>query len=59
MSGADVAQGPMTIEAFGEVLPPPDLSAVLEKIRTAAQFKQWLELSPAELRVLVNLLDDV
>lgn len=55
----DAAQDEFVIEAYGEVSGPPDLGSVLEKIRTAAQFKQWLELSPAELRVLVNLIDSV
>lgn len=47
----------MVTEAYGQITPPPDIADILEKIRTSAQFKQWLELSPAELRVLCGLLD--
>lgn len=54
----DAAQDEFIIEAVGEVTGPPSLESVLEKIRLSAQFKQWLELSPAELRVLVNSLDE-
>lgn len=54
----DAAQADFVIEAYGAVGGPPDLATVLQKIREAAQFKYWLELSPAELRVLVGLLDE-
>lgn len=54
----DVAQDEFVIEAYGAVGGPPDLASVLQKIREAAQFKYWLELSPAELRVLVELFDE-
>lgn len=55
--GGDALQEGMVTEAYGQITPPPDIADIVEKIRTAAQFKQWLELSPAELRVLCGLLD--
>lgn len=53
----DAVQDEFVIEAYGEIIGPPVLASVLGKIREAARFKWWLELSPAELRVLVNLID--
>lgn len=50
-------QDEFVIEAYGEIVGPPTLESVLDKIRTSCQFKQWLELSPAELRVLIDHLD--
>lgn len=55
--GGEAVQDDFKVEAYGVVTGPPDLASVLEKIRTAAQLKYWLELSPAELRVLVDLID--
>jgi len=55
--GGVASQDEMVMEAYGEVPPPPDLATLLTKIRGAATMKQPLELSPGELRVLVNLLD--
>lgn len=56
--GGDTVQEDFKVEAYGVVTSPPDLASVLAKIRQAAQLKYWLELSPAELRVLVGLLDE-
>lgn len=55
--GGEAAQEDFKVEAYGEVTGPPLLADILEKIRLSAQFKQWLELSPAELRVLLSLID--
>jgi hypothetical protein len=58
MPGLTIQQDDFDIKLVGKVVPPPSVDEIVKKLREARAVKAPVDLSPGEVRVLTDHLEE-